>query len=124
MLYSDVSGSISTRFRNQLYMGFSLNKKSVVVVTNNFVLYGYIEVFLNMGKEVRERFFNLFKYKIGLAYRINKSWGVNVGMIYQDAKNNAPVPVPLPTKMITNYVFDWGFVYVIPYPEKIKGETQ
>ena len=60
-----------------------------------------------------KRFFNLFKYKPGLAYRINPSWGVDLGVIYQDSKNNVKAPAQSPTNLITNYVFEWGVVFSI-----------
>ena len=89
---------------------------------NRLFIYGYFEAFFNFGQEVRERFFNQFKYKLGLAYRINPHWGVDLGVIYQDAKDNVVTPSQLPTNLITNYVLDWGVVYIIPASGKPKNE--
>jgi hypothetical protein len=113
LFYSDVDHTLSFRFRNQTYAGVSLNQKSLGITKNNLVLFGYFEAFVNPGKEVRERFFNQFKYKLGLAFRLNSSWGFNLGVIYQDAKNNVGEAVQLPTTLITNYIVDWGVIYVI-----------
>jgi hypothetical protein len=80
---------------------------------NNLFAFGYFEAFFNFRQEVRERFFTQFKYKLGLGYRINNRWGIDLGVIYQNATNNVKVPTQSPTNLITNYIFEWGFRYVI-----------
>lgn len=85
----------------------------MVTAKNNLFVFGYFEAFFNFGQEVRERFFNQFKYKLGLGYRLNTHWGFNLGVIYQDATNNVILPTQTPTNLITNYIIDWGIVYVI-----------
>lgn len=80
----------------------------------NLVLFGYFEAFFNFGEEVRERFFNQFKYKVGFSYRLSDKWNFDAGFIYQDAVNKALEPSQLPTNVITNYIFEWGVAYIIP----------
>jgi hypothetical protein len=116
--YSDNSNSESFRIRNRTNVGFSLNKKSFVLRKNNFIVFGYFEAFVSTGDEVKERFFNQLKYKLGFGYRINQKFGVDLGLIYQVAKDNAPNPVQLPTTIITNYIIEWGFRYLIGPKEK------
>jgi len=113
MFYSGKENSTSFRFRNRTYAGVSLNKTSISVGKNNLVLFGYFEAFFNFGQEVRERFFNQFKYKMGFAYRLNNSWGFDLGVIYQDAKNNVKIPTQAPTNQITYFIIEWGLVFVI-----------
>lgn len=113
MFYSRKDNVTGFRFRNRTYAGVSLNKPSMNFSKNNLVLFSYFEAFFNFGEEVRERFFNQFKYKLGLAYRFNSSWGIDLGVIYQDAKNNVKVPVQAPTNLITYLVIEWGVVFVI-----------
>lgn len=104
--------STSFRFRNRTYAAVALNKRRMSDV-NNLVLFGYFEAFFNFGQEVRERFFNQFKYKLGFSYRISSRWNADAGIIYQDALNNIKEPTQLPTNIITNYVFEWGVAYII-----------
>ncbi len=113
IFYSDVEHSLSFRFRNRTSASVSINKPSMLTAKNNLFAFGYFEAFYNFGQEVRERFFNQFKYKFGIGYRLNTSWGFNLGIIYQDAKDNVIEPSNLPTNLITNYILDWGIVYVI-----------
>lgn len=124
LFYSDANQNLNFRFRNRTYVALSLNKSSMDINTNRLFIFGYFEAFFNFGQEVRERFFDQFKYKLGLAYRISPYWGVNLGVIYQDAKDNVTTPSQLPTNLITNYVIDWGVVYIIPASGKPKNEKQ
>jgi hypothetical protein len=113
--YSDLSKDIALRFRNRTYAIVSLNKRSILE-DRNVMLFGYFEAFYNFEKEVRERFFNQFKYKLGFGYRHNFSWRVTLGMIYQDARNNVEQPdvLPISYKIVTNWVIEWGVAYIIP----------
>jgi len=111
-IFSDGEKVHTGRFRNRTYASISLNQRAINANKNLF-LYGYFEVFLNFDDDVRERFFNLFKYKLGLGYRLNDNWIFSIGGIYQDAQNNVPTPVQLPTNIITNYIFEWAIGYVI-----------
>jgi long-subunit fatty acid transport protein len=113
LIYSHKSNSESFRIKNRTFVGFSLNKKSFVLRENNFFVFGYFEAFINIGDEVKERFFNQFKYKLGFGYRINQKFGVDLGVIYQEAKDNVLLPANLPTTIITDYIFEWGFRYII-----------
>ena len=113
IIYSDVDHSLSFRFRNRSDAAVSLNRPSMAMTKNNLFVFGYFEAFFNFGQEVRERFFNQFKYKLGLGYRLNDSWNFNLGFIYQDAKGNVILPSQLPTNLITNYVIEWGIVFLI-----------
>lgn len=99
----------------------SLNKKTMVE-NNNLYLLGYFEVFYNFDDEVQERFFDLWKYKIGLGYRLSYKWRFDLGFVFQDSRNTIEQPVNLPTNIITNYVIEWGIAFIIP--EKIKKEKQ
>ncbi|MCF6341903.1 MAG: DUF2490 domain-containing protein [Bacteroidales bacterium] len=112
-IYSDINNDIAFRFRNRTYATVSLTKSSVSTSKNILLVFAYFEAFFNFGQEVRERFFNQFKYKLGLAYRLNESWGLNLGFIYQDAKTTVVLPAQAPTNLITKYVFEWGLVYII-----------
>lgn len=118
LIYSDISHSLSFRFRNRTYVAVALNKPAMNINRNRIFAFGYFEAFFNFGQEVRERFFNQFKYKLGLGYRLNESWAFDVGFIYQDAKNNVGIPSQLPLTVITNYVLDWGVVYIIGASKK------
>jgi hypothetical protein len=112
--YSDGnSNNVSLRFRNRTIISVSLIKKTMSINKNNLFVFGYFEAFFNFRTEVRERFFNQFKYKLGLGYRINYHWGIDFGVIFQDATNNVTDPVVLPTTLITNYIFEWGVRFVI-----------
>lgn len=124
LIYSDVDHSLSFRFRNRTYAALALTKTSMAENSNNLFVFGYFEGFLNFGQEVRERFFSLFKYKLGLGYRINENWGVNLGLIYQDSRDNTVEPSQLPTNLITNYVVEWGIGYTIGPKNKLKNEKQ
>ena len=75
---------------------------------------GYFEAFLNLGDEIKERFFNQFKYKVGVGYRHDFSWRIDAGLIYQDAKDNVDAPTQLPTNQITNFIFEYTIYYLIP----------
>ena len=111
--YSDRSTELALRFRNRTNAAFSLTRRSMTDDGSLF-LFGYFELFYNFGMEVRERFFNQFKYKLGLGYRLNNSWRFNLGVIYQDAVDKLGDPVQLPTEINTIYIFEWGMVYIIP----------
>ncbi len=115
--YSDRTSDLAYRFRNRTYGVVSL-LRSTMVEDKNLYLFGYFEAFYNFGQEVRERFFNQFKYKIGFGYRLSYSWRFDIGVIYQDATNNIVGPVQLPVIINTNYVLEWGILYVIPPKKK------
>jgi hypothetical protein len=110
--YSDKTKDFGARFRNRTILSFAINRKSMASSKNLFAL-GYIEAFYSFDNEIKERFFNQFKYKLGLGYRFTSSWIVSVGAIYQDAVNTAAEPSLAPTTLTTNYVFDWGVTYII-----------
>ena len=109
---SNKDNSTTFRFRNRTYAAVALTKRKMSDL-NNLILFGYFEAFFNFGEEVRERFFNQFKYKLGFSYRISSNWNVDAGILYQDAVNNVKQPVLLPTIIITNYIFEWGVAYII-----------
>lgn len=117
LFYSDNDKSTSWRFRNRTYLAFAFTSESMNG-DNNFFVFAYFEAFYNFGEEVRERFFNQFKYKLGLGYRLSSSWSFDIGMIYQDSKETIVEAGQLPTNMITNYIFEWGVVYSISTREK------
>lgn len=111
--YSDRESETGYRFRNRTYGVVSLIKPKMSA-DKNLYLFGYFEAFYNFETEVRERFFNQFIYKLGLGYRLSYPWRFDIGLIYQDAKNTSAEPVPLNVNIITNWIIDWGVVYVIP----------
>lgn len=112
--YSDNrNNGVSFRFRNKTFVSVSLTNKSMLINENNLFIFGYFEAFFNFGQEVRERFFTQFKYKLGFGYRFNFHWGIDLGVIYQDATNNVIDPVQFPTTLITNYILEWGVRFVI-----------
>jgi hypothetical protein len=113
LVYSDNTSDIAVRFRNRTYAGVSLIKPTMLD-DRNLVFYGTFEAFFNFGQEVRERFFNQFKYKFGLNYRHSFNWRIDVGAMYQDATQNVSIPSTLPRNEITNWVFEWTLAYIIP----------
>jgi hypothetical protein len=117
LVYSDRTSDIALRFRNRTYAGVSLIKPTMVA-DRNLILYGYFEAFYNFNQEVRERFFNQFKYKMGFAYRHSFRWRFDLGFMYQDAAQNVDIPTTLPRNEITNWVFDWTVAYIIPVKSK------
>lgn len=84
--YSDRKMEIGYRFRNRTSIVVSLNRQSMVN-DNNLFLFGYFAAFYNFETEIRERFFNRFKYKLGFGYRLSYPWQFDFGLIYQDTKN-------------------------------------
>jgi hypothetical protein len=115
--YSNKTDEHAPRIRNRTDAVVSLNKKTMVE-NNNLFLFSYFEVFYSFEEEVQERFFDLFKYKIGLGYRHSYSWRFDLGFVFQDSRNTIEQPVNLPTNIITSYVIEWGVIYVIP-PRKV-----
>jgi hypothetical protein len=111
--YSDQKLESAVRFRNRTYAAVSLNNPSLND-NHNLILFGYFEAFYNFNEEVRERFFNQFKYKLGFNYRLSDQWRFDFGVLYQDAKNTSNEPVPLNVTIITRYVIEWGVAYIIP----------
>ena len=112
-IYSDNDISSSWRFRNRTYLALALTNESMND-NNNLFVFAYFEVFYNFGQEVRERFFNQFKYKLGLGYRLSSRWNFDLGVIYQDSKITVIEPVNPTTNTITNYIIEWGITYIIP----------
>ena len=86
-------------------------------VDKNLFLFGYFEAFFNFGQEIRERFFNQFKYKLGFGYRLSYHWRFDFGAIYQSAKNTTGEPVNPHLNIITKLVMEWSVAYIIP-PQK------
>lgn len=113
LIYSDNDISSSWRFRNRTYLALALTNESMND-NNNLFVFAYFEVFYNFGQEVRERFFNQFKYKLGLGYRLSSRWNFGLGVIYQDSKTTVIEPVNPTANLVTNYVIEWGINYIIP----------
>ena len=109
--YSDGSKNSTGRFRNRAYLAFALTKKSMISDKNLFLL-SYFEAFYNFN-DVRERFFNALKYKLGLGYRLSYNWRFDLGLLYQGAKDNTGEPVHPITKIDTYFVLEWGVGYII-----------
>jgi len=113
MIYSDQKIAFGFRFRNRTYAAVSLIKPTMISDKNLF-LFGYFEAFFNFGQEIRERFFNQFKYKIGFVYRLSYTWRFDIGLIYQDANSTAIIPIQPTRNEITYFIFEWGVAYIIP----------
>ena len=111
--YSKGNNDLTLRFRNRTSAAFCLNKKTLAE-DNNLSIYGYIEPFYNFENNVTERFFTQLKFKVGFIYRFSFKWRLDVGLLYQDTKNNSGEISISPTNIITNYIFDWGIVYIFP----------
>lgn len=105
------------RFRNRTYAAVSIIRKALNT-DKNLSLFGYFEVFHNFDNDVVERFFTQYKFKLGFNYRFNYSWRFDLGLIYQEAKNNVVEVGSLPVNTITNYIIDWGVAYIIPPKKK------
>ena len=75
--------------------------------------YSYFEAFHNFDNNTVERFFKLFKVKIGLGYRFNSRWFLDFGVIYLDSEDNVEGPSNLPTRFDTNYIFEWRVAFRI-----------
>ena len=111
LTFSDDDYEWAGRFRNMTHVFYSLNR-SAVLADRNFILFGYAEWFANFEK-TRERFFNLFKGKLGMAYRLNFQWACDLGVIYQDTKDNVDGPAVLPVIYNTDFIFEWRISYTI-----------
>ena len=111
--YSKGNSNLTLRFRNRTSAVFCLNKKSLSE-DNNLSVYGYFEPFYNFDDDVNERFFTQLKIKVGFVYRFSFKWRIDIGLLYQDTQNNVEAPSALPTNIITNYILDWGIVYIFP----------
>lgn len=110
--YSDRVSETGLRFRNRTYGVVSLLKPKMDS-DKNLYLFGYFEAFYNFETEVRERFFNQFKYKLGLGYRLSYPWRFDLGLIYQDAKNTTGEPTPYDSNIITKFIAELGVAYII-----------
>ena len=109
--YSDDIKNSTGRFRNKTYFAVSLNRKSMVS-DNNIYLLSYFEIFYNFN-DVRERFFNALKYKLGLGYRLSYNWRFDIGVIYQDANDKLGKPESAITTLDTFFIMEWGVGYII-----------
>ena len=112
-VYSNQSTDLAWRIRNLTHFALSLNKKSLQY-DNNLYAFGLLEFFHNFNQEVEERFFDIFKWKLGLGYRLNYNWRFDIGVIDQDSRNTISEPTNLPGNIITNYIIEWGVAYIIP----------
>lgn len=115
--YSDKTTDLALRLRNRTYAVVSLIRPSLND-DKNLYLFGYFEAFYNFEQEVRERFFNQFKYKLGFGYRLSYPWRFDIGIIYQDSENNVGQPSQLPVIINTNWIVAWGIAYIIRAKEK------
>jgi hypothetical protein len=112
LLYSDNINDGTARFRNRTTFAISINQPSISSI-RNFFAFMYFEAFHNFENDTRERFFKQFKIKLGLAYRIDARWSIDLGAIYLDSDNNLDDPVQLPTVVDTNYIIEWQLAYRI-----------
>ena len=117
IFYSKIKDNSSLRFRNRTSFSVSLIK-SEIIADNNLSLYGFFEFFHNFDKNVQERFFTQSKTKLGFYYRKNFHWRFDLGFMYQDAKSSIVEATILPTNYITNYIIDWGIIYIIATKKK------
>lgn len=110
--YSDGDHEWGFRFRNRTYGIVSLNQPTMSD-DQNLYLFGYFEFFYSFGIEVRERYFDQLKYKVGFGYRLSLPWRFDIGIIYQDAKNTTGEVVPYDANIITRFIIEWGVAYII-----------
>ena len=108
LYFSDDQDNEAFRFRNLTHLFYSLNRTGLDQ-DKNFIIYGAAEWFAN-SEIVRERFFNLFKAKVALAYRFNAQYYFDLGLVYQDTRDETGAPVVLPTDYNTNFLLEWRFV--------------
>jgi len=113
LVYSDNENDGTARFRNRTTFALSLNQASISATTKNLFVFMYFEAFHNFDDDTRERFFKQSKIKLGLAYRIDAKWSIDLGAIYLDSDNNLEVPAQLPTVVDTNYIIEWQLAYRI-----------
>lgn len=122
LFYSDGDNNFTIRARNLTHLFFSLTKKKMNL-RNNLFLLSYFELFYNFQSDVRERFFNLYKVKLGAGYRFNIPISIDLGLIYQDSEENDGLPVNLPVNYDTHFILEWRVVYFFnDMKEKQKAE--
>lgn len=112
LFYSDGKNDFTVRVRNMTHLFFSLTQQQMNL-KNNLFLFSYFELFYNFDDDVRERFFNFFKVKLGAGYRFTIPLGVDLGVIYQETEEKAGVPTNLPVNYETNFIFEWRVIYFI-----------
>lgn len=117
LMYSGGITDMTFRLRNRTYAAVSIIRKTLNT-DKNLSLFGYFEAFHNFDNDVVERFSTQYKFKLGFSYRFNYSWRFDLGLIYQEAKNNVVGVGNLPVNTITDYIFDWGVAYIIPPKKK------
>ncbi len=108
--YSNNTIDETTRLRNRTTFTFSLSKKSLSAA-KNFLVFSFLEAFHNFDENTVERYFKLFKVKLGIAYIIDDHWFADAGVLYLDSENNAAEPSQLPTVYDTNYILELGIGY-------------
>ena len=84
-----------------------------MIADKNLFLLSYVEFFYNFEDNTRERFFNLFKAKLGLGYRFNFPWRIDIGAVYQNTRQNVDEPTNLPTNYNSDFVFEWRVTYFL-----------
>ena len=112
LYYSDEKVDFTLRFRNRTDLLLSIIKPKMNMDKNLF-LFAHGEIFYNFEANTRERFYNLFKVKLGLGYRLNYHWRFTTGVIYQDSELNIGQPTNLPTNVVTDLIFEWRMLYFI-----------
>lgn len=112
MNYSDADKDFTLRFRNRTDLIVSLIKPKINMNKNLF-LFAHFEIYYNFEENIRERFYNIYRIKLGLGYRLSFPWRFSLGVLYQDSELNIGEPTNQPTNVITNYIFEWRVIYVI-----------
>lgn len=110
--YSDDTKDGGFRLRNRTTAAIGLNQKSILD-DHTLSLFSYFEAFYNFEKDIEERYFTLFKYKFGLAYRFSPQWQLALGTLFEQARNTIVGPTIFPTDVATNFIFEWGLSYSI-----------
>jgi hypothetical protein len=110
LYYSNDTFDETARFRNRTTLTGAITGKSLVEGKLLFA-YSYFEAFHNFENNTVERFFKLFKAKIGLGYRFSPSWLIDAGVIYLDSEDNVEGPSNLPTTYDTRFIFEWRVAF-------------
>jgi uncharacterized protein DUF2490 len=110
--YSDDTKDGGIRLRNRTTAAIALNQKTILD-DHTLSLFSYFEAFHNFEKDIEERYFTIFMYKFGLAYRFSPQWQINLGTLFEQARNTIVGPSQIPTDVATNFIFEWGLSYSI-----------
>ena len=110
--YSDNTNNSNFRFRNRTTGVLAINQKSILE-NNSLLFFAYFEAFHNFNEEIEERYFTLFKYKMGFKYRFSSQWRIDIGVLFDNTRNTIIEPAQSPTNVVTNFILEWGVTFAI-----------